>query len=364
MNGVIYTNTLKEAYTKRDGPKKIFAFNVPCKYIVAGERTFYESVLKPMDRPKRCFFEVIEEEFPCHLYIDLDVNLEKYPSMDVYNIKDMVCSHVEAGLKEHEIEERIVADSSNEKKGSLHILYKLKDVLWVDNSHVGAFMRCCMEKRVKQIPEDYETWKQFVDMGVYTRNRLFRMLGCTKRGQDRTKEVHDMPLTFENWRRCLVQPIVLSDVEELGAREPDGSEPRYSGKVGVFHDHNKELSDELVQYAQTISQVRGVNYMPRYRVWCINLCTRKCPFKGETHANNTNYLVVNKTKRTISRRCWCKKYECCVNGSTEPEALPTDIIDKINGYDSFVLTPREVKPSLEIPGESFPVYSNPAVSLI
>ena len=319
------------------------------KFIIGTNEDYWCQYL---NRGIRYGYEVIRRNLPCHLYIDLDVNLEKYPSIDVYHVKDMVCSHIEAGLKDHEIEERIVADSSNDKKGSLHILYKLKNIIWIDNSHVGAFMRCCMEKRVKQIPEDYETWKQFVDMGVYSRNRLFRMLGCTKKGQDRSKEVHDMPFTFENWRRCLVQPINLSDVEELGAREPDGSEPRYKGKVGVFHDHNKELSNELVQYAQTISHVRGVNYMPRYRVWCINLSTKVCPFKGKTHTNNTNYLVVNKTKRTITRRCWCQKYECCVNGSTEPEALPTDIIEKINKYDNFVLTPKEVKPSQEIPDES------------
>lgn len=348
MNGVKYSRTLQEAYEKRTGYKKIFAYDVPCKYIVASEKDFFHKVLKPMDPKKRYFYEVIEEETPCHLYIDLDVNLSKYPDIDVHRVKDMVCMYVETGLKDHVIDQCIISDSSNEKKGSLHILYILKDMCWMNNAHVGAFMRCCFEKHVKNHPEHTKLW-QFVDMGVYTRNRLFRMLGCTKKNENRIKVVPEYDFNFENWKKCLIQPEIIHSLDEFGTREPDGSDPEYKGhKTKFIRDHNTEITEELVDFAKSVSMVRGVNYSPLFRTWSINLTTQDCVFKGHRHGKNTNYLVISKEKRTFMRRCWCQKYKCCRDGYTEPEALPIGIIKMMQKYDMFMITPiqcSERKPS-------------------
>ena len=135
MHGVNTYPTLREAVKRRKGPKRIYAFNVPCTYIVAREKTFFEKVLNPTPSESRYFFEVIEEDKPCHLYVDLDVNKEKFPGIDVHEVKSMVCGHIEFGLKQMdlEIDKKIVAESSSDKKGSLHILYKIKGKIFASN---------------------------------------------------------------------------------------------------------------------------------------------------------------------------------------------------------------------------------------
>jgi hypothetical protein len=342
--GVLTTNTLDEAYKRRNGPKRIFAYNVPCTYIVAREKTFFKHIMEPMTAGDRFFYEVIEEGKPCHLYIDIDVDLETYRSIDVHMVKDMVCGHVEFGLREMEIEIEniLVADSSNNKKGSLHILYRLKNKLWRNNAHVGAFMRSCMERRVKMIPEDYETWHMFVDMCVYSRNRLFRMTGCTKKHQNRIKLIKGQEFNYENWLNSLVQPIFPGDCELIEANEPDGSPAVYIGaKTGQLTLSNLDstIKEKLLEFTRTISPVRGISYCPFYRTWSINLQTKDCIFKRGRHQKNTMYVVVYLDDQTYRMKCWNEKYPCCIEGMKEKLALPDTVKKTIHEYMDFPISP-------------------------
>ena len=342
--GVITTKMLDEAYTRRNGPKRIFAYNVPCTYVVAREKTFFTKIMEPMAASDRFFYEVIEEDKPCHLYVDIDVDLVTYPAIDVHMVKDMVCGHIESGLRsmEMEIEEVLVAESSNEKKGSLHILYRLKNRLWRNNAHVGAFMRSCMERRVKLFQEDYEMWCMFVDMCVYSRNRLFRMTGCTKKHQNRIKWVKGEPFNYDNWLKSLVQPLHPGDCELIEANEPDGSPAVYIGaKTGQLTLANLDsaVKDKLIEFARTISPVRGISYCPAYGTWSINLQTKDCIFKRGRHQKNTMYMVIYEEDQTYRMKCWNSKYPCCVEGMKEKIPLPDQLKKTIEEYIEFPISP-------------------------
>jgi hypothetical protein len=287
---------------------------------------------------------VIEEDKPCHLYIDIDVDLVTYPSIDVHMVKDMACAHIESGLRsmEMEIEEIVVAESSNEKKGSLHILYRLKNRLWRNNAHVGAFMRSCMERRVKLFQEDYETWRMFVDMCVYSRNRLFRMTGCTKKHQNRIKWVKGEPFNYDNWLKSLVQPLHTGESEIIEANEPDGSPAVYMGaKTGQLTLANLDstIKDKLIEFARTISPVRGISYCPAYGTWSINLQTNDCIFKRGRHKKNTMYMVIYEEDQKYRMKCWNAKYPCCIEGMKEKIPLPDQLKKIIAEYIEFPISP-------------------------
>lgn len=332
---VITTRNLKEALSRRNGPKFIYAAGVPCTYVVCTERTFWTRFMNSVCPSQRNFYEIIEEDMPCHLYIDLDVNLVKFPSMDVYLVKDMVRKYVDHGLKSMglEITDVIIADSSNDVKGSLHIIYKLKDYIWKNNANVGAFMRRCLERQVKQCPEDYELWVQFVDMCVYSRNRLFRMLGCTKSGQNRVKTIAGKECNFETWKSCKIQPMHTDNLEKIECLEPDGSEAKYKSRAMVISGNEPSYLSPLKDYiSNNICSIRGVSYSPEFGTWSINLNKRDCVFKKDRHGKNTNYLIVNPKYGTYQFRCWSQKYECCKEGKTEPKMLPPDILDHIREY--------------------------------
>lgn len=341
--GVITTKLLGEAYKRRNGPKRIFAYNVPCTYIISREKTFFHKIMEPMAAQDRYFYEVIEEDKPCHLYIDLDVDLTKYPSIDVHDVKEMVCDHVEFGLRgmDLEVEEKMVADSSNEKKGSLHIIYRLKNRLWRNNAHVGAFMRSCMQRRVKNIPPDYEVWSLFVDMCVYSRNRLFRMVGCTKKHENRVKWIKGETFNYKNWLKSLIQPLHYSDELIIEANEPDGTPAQYMGarSTRLPFDYEPTVKGKLVNFANAISPVRGISYCPMFRTWSINLQKRDCLFKKARHSKNTMYLVIYRKDQSYRFKCWNQKYECCKSGATDKLPLPEDIGDIMKKYNQFPISP-------------------------
>lgn len=334
---------LADAFKAKNGPKKIYAYNVPCQYIVATEKKFWNKFLFPKQPSERCFYEVIEEDKPCHLYVDIDINRQSYPSFELNTIKQMVCSHIEYGLNamELKVERCFVTDSSNERKGSLHILYHIKDHLWASNAHVGAFMRRCMEMKVKQNEEDYFMWTTFVDMCVYSRNRLFRMLGCTKKHELRTKQSPDIPFDFQHWKACQIQPCLYADhITLIECNEPDGRSACYMGSKAVpIIDFEPTIRAHLMDFASEIAPVRTINYIPAYMQWYINLDKRQCIFKGEEHKKNTNYMVVNWHDNTYHFKCWNRKYDCCIHGKSHVNPLPQELCTIIDKYMNFVISP-------------------------
>ena len=344
MSSVIRTHTLQAAYECRKGLKKIYAQGVPCTYIVAREKLFWDHCMGPLDPKERCFFEVIELDKPCHLYIDLDVDLVKYPMIDVHDVKDMVCGHIESVLYDKFDKEdvsKIVAESSNDKKGSLHILYKIKGMVFANNAHVGAFMRRIKKFKVDPIPQDKDIWQLFVDMCVYSRNRLFRMLGSTKLGENRLKKVTDMHFNFNNWQLCQVQPLCLRNAECITVDEPDGSPAKYKGVAKVFmpNSYQPHMKKLLVEFGNSIAPVRGLQHMPSIRMWNINLHQKKCPYKNGVHGKNTNYILVY-PNGTYSIRCWSQKLKCCRDGGKiNRKPLPDNIRQVMSTYDNFIISP-------------------------
>ena len=333
--------TLRDAKLSKDGPKFIYAVGVPCRYVVCTERKFWNQYMKNVPENQRNYYEVIEEDSPCHLYIDLDVNMMQYPSIDVYDVKDMVRRHVDFGLKNMglEITEVIIADSSNDKKGSIHMIYKLKNYIWKNNANVGAFMRRCFERRVKQIDGDRELWR-FVDMCVYSRNRLFRMLGCSKSNENRVKRIEGTPFDFKSWKNCKIQPMHTDDVEKIECSEPDGSPACYKSRTALMNDNEPSYMHDLKDFVtENVGNIRGVQYSPLFKTWSINLDKRDCVFKNERHGKNTNYIVVNVKEGTYHYRCWSQKYDCCKDGRSDPIRFPDKLYEQIQQWGTFTFCP-------------------------
>ena len=340
------TYSLQDALGKCTGSKNVYAIGVPCMYTVCSDKKFWQTWMLPRASAERNYFEVIQTDRPSHLYIDLDVDLVKYPNIDVNDVWEMVRSYIDPQLREKqiEVEECLVMDSSNHKKGSIHVVYRFKDYIFENNANVGAFMRSCMEKRVIHHKENYQTWKTFVDMTVYSRNRLFRLLGCTKKDENRVKRmVEKERFNYDNWRRSKVQPTTTK-LQMISCPEPDGSEVKYNGTYKVnLPGYHPEYLTSVKEFASTIGNVRAVTYNPRSMNWCINLDKKYCIFKKDRHKNNTMYMVVNTITNEYNLRCWCMKYDCCRQGRTPDTKLPDRVCKEIDEYMDFKISPSILK---------------------
>ena len=125
-----YFNKLHDALEHDGGPtRSVYQCGIPArKFIVASEREFYNNCMRGVAQQDRNFYEVIRADTPCDLHLDLDMDYTKYPSLNIEDVWNSIKPFVDRCLERMvlETEECIVLDSSNDIKGSYHIIYKLK----------------------------------------------------------------------------------------------------------------------------------------------------------------------------------------------------------------------------------------------
>lgn len=250
----------------------------------------------------RCFYETLLPEQPCHLYLDMEQDIDTIEKMN--EVVDMgnelleelctylvefardACKKSNIVIKKEDI--RIIElDSSTPKKFSRHYIIKVKNglVMFNNNFHCGAFMRR-FQKYVIQIyghpNEDNkffhnhtsdrtgDTAKNFlIDMGVYTLRRQFRLIGSAKRTKD-SKNRRELwvkgkehKLTIELFLDCLVQYInhfgklYLIKVSEINGTDPmssslrsfdqDGNPISIAQNAGVRHAI--DINNSITRYS-------------------------------------------------------------------------------------------------------------------
>ena len=158
---------------------------------------------------KRHFYELIRADRACHLYYDLEYSKRANPSVsdaDGRAATDALISLTleelarEEGIKTEDGEPLRASDvvvelqSTSATKFSRHLVFKLPGAAFANAAHVGHFVRR-LWKRVAETREtdprcallfvrkdidDEVAATPFVDLGVYTRNRAFRVYLSSK----------------------------------------------------------------------------------------------------------------------------------------------------------------------------------------
>ncbi|XP_047672493.1 DNA-directed primase/polymerase protein [Tachysurus fulvidraco] len=170
-------------------------------------------------------YEVIPDGAVCKLYFDLEFDVASNKHMDgtkmVASLIQYVCVKLEKvyGLK-YSARDVLNLDSSTAEKFSRHLIFILSDCAFKDNRHVGSFIHHILKPALKHLhkgsensPENVDEasngpqskrmkhedeedlsflivkgkdgQKQlFVDLGVYTKNRNFRLYKSSKLGKN------------------------------------------------------------------------------------------------------------------------------------------------------------------------------------
>ncbi|XP_020261797.1 DNA-directed primase/polymerase protein isoform X2 [Asparagus officinalis] len=178
---------------------------------LTGQRRFLVSTYdefwrryKNMDPRQRHHYEVIQEGLPCHLYFDLEFSKKVNSSSNVDEMVDILISvTLKALYDKYFIEGNedwvLELDSSTEEKFSRHLVIHVPKTAFKDNSHVGAFVSevCSRITSLRESDPQFEklyirkdsstsdcTDHLFLDSGVYTRNRCFRLALSSKAGKN------------------------------------------------------------------------------------------------------------------------------------------------------------------------------------
>ncbi len=182
-------------------------------YWTGGYRAFVEHILG-REKEQRCFYEVLLPRTPCDLHIDAEYNktVNEHAFGGGGGDDDDACTYSTEGQMEKAflslVEEALmrlllpptdaprpiqvlVQDASNEQKFSRHYIFRVNGARFLNNLHCGAFMRRFQRAMISKFGEPKKnpfffktgtgTGREFVaDMCIYTKHRVFRLLGCTK----------------------------------------------------------------------------------------------------------------------------------------------------------------------------------------
>ena len=196
------------------------------RYLVGHLGRFLDLYWRKSDSNMRHFYELIREGTPCRLYLDLEFTRAANPEINDDIAEQLVTELIQElslSLKQlygFDVDRSayVDLDSSTPKKFSRHLIVHLpQQSLFVDAPAVGSFIRHVVGRLAEEIAtgelqcrrpilakhlfvhtkerdagEAPESTPQvgfaddttcFIDIGVYTRNRLFRLLGSAKYGK-------------------------------------------------------------------------------------------------------------------------------------------------------------------------------------
>ena len=183
------------------------------KYIVATLPEFW-FYYKQLHDENRHFYEVIEEERTCHLYFDLEYLKHLNTEKDELELLDLwiqfVCDYLLYKLNmKTDRSNVVILDSSTNKKFSYHLIWHIENSVFLNNLHVGYFVKdMCLKLKLflnnSLLNEPEAAWINklkyveklrklvvitndiaklpclFIDEGVYTKNRNFRLYMSSK----------------------------------------------------------------------------------------------------------------------------------------------------------------------------------------
>jgi len=248
------------------------------KFICANMGRFMDHYWRNCDVHTRHYYELIKETSPCRLYFDMEFNRPANTS-----ITDLVAEELlDQFFEELRYEFRSVygisisrtqlvdLDSSTAKKFSRHwVLHLPCHSLFSDNREAGVFVRHLMARLEEEresglldakdlhtlstflaVNDETSTRKTyFVDLGVYTRNRVFRLMASTKYGKRpdaglRIAKSNEFPFPrgFDNSNFYL--PSMASSSGNSNEEINDSFE-RFCKSLS-FEDHAAALAETLI----------------------------------------------------------------------------------------------------------------------
>lgn len=197
---------------------------------------YYESL------KERHYYELMREDTHCHLYFDVEFSKVSNPDVDGVRMMDWLVQLIVEELKatpeidtsKFDEQEHIVElDSESETKFSRHLIIQLPDdQVFADNSHCAHFVRKlwhtiesrrgeddrCDAMFLRKERDDVEKTEPFIDLGVYTRNRVFRLYLSNKHSEETNKPIlkttgrfwkSKSEVSFETFKRSLVSATCL-----------------------------------------------------------------------------------------------------------------------------------------------------------
>ncbi|XP_057552906.1 DNA-directed primase/polymerase protein isoform X3 [Hippopotamus amphibius kiboko] len=272
-------------------------------------------------------YEVIPENAVCKLYFDLEFNRLANPGADGKKMVALLIEHVCKALQEFyrvscSAEDVLNLDSSTDEKFSRHLIFQLHDVAFKDNIHVG----------------------------VYTRNRNFRLYKSSKIGKYVALEIAEdnrfYPIQLKNISKenqyflsSLVSNVRFSDTLRILTYDiPQNKQKRLeyfnhtSTSVETIEGFQCSPYPEIDQFVLSLVNKNGIkggirrwNYFFPEELLVYDICKyRWCENIGRAHKSNNIMILVDLKNEVWYQKCHdpvCK----AENFKSDCFPLPTEV---------------------------------------
>ncbi|XP_011156785.2 DNA-directed primase/polymerase protein [Solenopsis invicta] len=348
------------------------ALNGNRKFVVAHPEVYwwYYTIKPPKER---CSYEIIPKNSPCWLYLDLEYPFDLNPLCNGPRMTMILIDIIRAYLLNHyhllcERSNFLILDSTSTKKFSRHVIFTLKDMAFKDNSHVGRFIKTICNDILFYLKSNISTHgilnhfnkadiqemlvmtqrgeKLFVDTGVYTKNRHFRLYLSTKWGKQSYLTVSDdcvhntvnkckekelgifldsLISYFPNKQNLILLEFVnRSDVKaQLYSKIPMQFTPEDDNQTSPYPEIDRYIRSlidpgkiRIVRYSDKTKTLKYEIYGNRY---CENI--------GKYHKSNNVYWIVDLNIKQIYQKCHDPD---CSDFTSTPKNLPEEILFKLD----------------------------------
>ena len=274
------------------------------KIFLKGAQTELESYYDELE--KKHWYECLMDNRPSRIFLDV----ESLNYVDIEQIVDVCKQAIQ--LKFGIQADMAIIDSCSDKKFSWHVLCTnlyLKNVF-----HVGAFVRRLVLSMAGH------PYRDAIDTAVYTKNRMFRIVGSSKFGSTRILKHPSC-----SWTQLLVQS---ANAEYQECNEIDESSPSstslhpdkmFHQERGVWKRRGHQRS-ALSTAHETCPMLNPIlDWLDRHRSaqTCRHNCSftknghyfvstrsRKCCIAKREHRGNNIWFDIDTNQQTVYQRCY------------------------------------------------------------
>lgn len=306
----------------------------------------------------RHLYEIIVEDNPCLLYLDIDCPKSSLPCAEeelICNIKRFIKIFLNE-FYDTEINESIdiiTLKSNCDQKLSYHLILRCKDheILFENNKIIGLLLQNIIEEMKKNIKNEgtlrilglslEEQKKLFVkdanlkcviDTSVYSKNRLFRILGACKKGRTDIFKYNAKPDWIKNCDNlnCLLLTLITF------ARS-NTSHTIFNTKVSIAKNVKIKQENDLItlpriylNYFEKLIYPGNIGKVIKGNTdgyFLLQLNTDKyCEMIGGNHKSNRQYITVNVNKDIYWKNC----YDCGMNRTPNYIVFEEDFSNSFN----------------------------------
>uniref|UniRef100_A0A348G6D5 DNA-directed primase/polymerase protein n=1 Tax=Odontomachus monticola TaxID=613454 RepID=A0A348G6D5_ODOMO len=322
---------------------------------------------KPQEH--RCSYEVIPKGSPCWLYLDLEYLIQLNPLCDGSRMTKTLIDIIRTYLLNHyhllcDRNSILILDSTSSEKFSRHVIFTLKDMAFRDNSHVGRLIKTIYNDIMLYLSSDIQSHgilkhfnkadieemlvvtkhgkKLFIDNGVYTKNRHFRVYLSTKWGKQSYLTVSP-DCTHTPLNKCKEKELGIF-LDSLISYFPNKSNlilleflnrsnvtaqlySKVLTKTVREDDNQTSPYPEIDKYIRSIidpGNIRVTKYFDKTKILRYEIYgNRFCENIGRWHKSNNVYWIVDLNKKEIYQKC---HDEDCSGFSSVPKSLPEEIM--------------------------------------